>query len=158
MLDVKEIDEKMVFTLNSQRSPQKVKLLHLEWAVITQLDGEKTVGQIAVKLALNREEIQEIFKKLIDEELLELVNRSDGNRYVPIDFFDNIAHEMTLLLGPVAGIVLQDVLENMRKNREHFEKNQLPALVDLLTNQIDDPMKQKVFQKRIYPKIRSYIF
>jgi hypothetical protein len=158
MTTVTEINEAMVFSLRKDRSPQEVKLLQLEWAVITQLDGDKSVGQIAENLALNGKEIREIFKKLNQENLLELVERSDEDQTVPPEFFGKLNHEMTYLLGPVAGIVMNDVLDVMRKDKNNFEKKYLASLVDMLTCQIDDPIKQIDFQKSIYKAVKSYLF
>jgi len=148
----------MVFVLNNQRSPEEAKLLHLEWAVVSQLDGQKTVGQIAENLTLSRTEIEEIFRKLSSQNLLVLVNRSGEDSLVSAEFFKIVNHEMTLLLGPVAGIILEDVLELMRMDRENFTVQNLPILIELLTNQIDDPVKQIEFQKNIYSRVRIYLF
>jgi hypothetical protein len=153
-----EINEEMIFTLKKDRSPQEVKLLQLEWAVVTQLDGEKTVGQIAENLALNSKEINEILERLGQEDLLELVENSDEDQTIPNEFFNKLNHEMTFLLGPVASIVINDVLETMRKDKNNFEKKYLPSLVDMLTNQIDDPIKQIKFQKSIYKSFKTYLF
>jgi hypothetical protein len=158
MAENKVVEEKMVFVVNNQESLENSDLLHLEWAVISQLDGKKTVGQIADNLALNTAEIQEIFDKLIDANLLVQVDGSFENDLIPIDFFKQLSHEMTYLLGPVASIVLEDVVELMHINKENMSKSLLPSLIDLITNQIDDPVKQVEFQKRIYPKVKPLIF
>ena len=152
-----EINENMVFALNRDRSPQDVDLLQLEWAVVTQLDGEKTVGQIAENLALNPEEIQEIFKKLIKEEILYLADQSMADIYVPKEIFDNINHSLTLLLGPVSDIILEDTFKLLQRKPDRLEKQYLPTLIDLLTNQIDDPQKKIEFQKNLYPQIKKFI-
>ncbi|OGB69930.1 MAG: hypothetical protein A2Y94_08745 [Caldithrix sp. RBG_13_44_9] len=153
-----KIENNMIFVLSNERSPEDADLLHLEWAVVSQLDGQKTVGQIAENLALSRTEIEEIFRKLSSQNLLVLVNRSGRDSLVSPEFFKILNHEMTLLLGPVAGIILEDVLEMMRMNRDNFEVQNLPVLIELLTNQIDDPVKQVEFQKNIYNRVRVYLF
>lgn len=153
-----KIENNMIFVLSNERSPEDADLLHLEWAVVSQLDGQKTVGQIAENLALSRTEIEEIFRKLSSQNLLVLVNRSGEDSLVSPEFFKILNHEMTLLLGPVAGIILEDVLEMMRVNRDNFEVRNLPVLIELLTNQIDDPVKQVEFQKNIYNRVRVYLF
>lgn len=157
MKNISEINEDMIFSLNRQRSPQEVKLLQLEWAVVTQVDGEKTVGQISENLALNSKEIQEIFKKLIHEQLLDLVEQTEEEQIVSGKFFEKLNHEMTYLLGPVAGIVIEDVLKIMRKDKDSFEKKYLPTLIDLLVCQIDDQLKQLEFQRNIYKSVKSYL-
>ncbi len=156
-MTVTEIAENMVFRLSSQRSPQQVKLLHLEWAVVTQLDGEKTVGQISDILALSKTEMQDIFKNLLKEGLLELVSVSPDNLYLQPGLFVEIEYELTTLMGPVAGVLIEEVLQSMRKSRDQFEKNALASLIDLLSSHINDAEKQIEFQRNIYPKIKPYI-
>lgn len=157
IMTVTEIAENMVFRLSSQRSPQQVKLLHLEWAVVTQLDGEKTVGQISDILALSKTEMQDIFKNLLKEGLLELVSVSPDNLYLQPGLFVEIEYELTTLMGPVAGVLIEEVLQSMRKSRDQFEKNALASLIDLLSSHINDAEKQIEFQRNIYPKIKPYI-
>lgn len=157
IMTVTEITENMVFRLSSQRSPQQVKLLHLEWAVVTQLDGEKTVGEISDILALSKTEMKDIFKNLLKEGLLELVSVSPDNLYLQPGLFVEIEYELTTLMGPVASVLIEEVLQSMRKSRDQFEKNALASLIDLLSSHINDAEKQIEFQRNIYPKIKPYI-
>ncbi len=152
------IEDSMIFSLNQERTPEDANLMHLDWAVVSQLDGKKTVRQIANNLSLNTREIEEIFKKLVAADLLIPVSKSNENNYLPSDYFKSLIHEMTLLLGPVAGIILEDVLKMMHYSRDNFERYKLPVFIDLLTNQIDDPVKQIEFQKKIYSLSKVYLF
>lgn len=152
------IEDSMIFLLNQERTPEDANLMHLDWAVVSQLDGKKTVRQIADNLSLNTREIEEIFKKLVAADLLIPVSKSNENNYLPSDYFKSLIHEMTLLLGPVAGIILEDVLKMMHYSRDNFERYKLPVFIDLLTNQIDDPVKQIEFQRKIYSLSKVYLF
>ncbi|MCK5453579.1 MAG: hypothetical protein KAJ16_04415 [Calditrichia bacterium] len=154
---MKKIDERMIFVVNNEKTAEDSDLLHLEWAVVSQLDGRKTVRQIAENLALNPAEVEEIFKKLVSDDLLVLVNKPEENIIVPSEFIKLVNHEMTHLLGPVASVIIEDVMDMMRLNKENIDRRNLPNLIDLLTNQIDDPVKQIEFQKNIYPQIKQYI-
>ena len=147
----------MIFVVNADKSVEDNDLLHLEWAVVSQLDGQKTVRQIAENLSLNAAEVEEIFKKLVAEDLLVLVSKPEANNIIPSEFLKMIDHELTHLMGPVASVILEDVMEMMRLSKDNFDSRNIPNLVDLLTNQIDDPIKQIEFQKNIYPKIKQYI-
>lgn len=154
---MKKIDERMIFVVNNEKTAEDNDLLHLEWAVVSQLDGRKTVRQIAENLALNPTEVEEIFKKLVSDDLLVLVNKPEENIIVPSEFIKLVNHEMTHLLGPVASVIIEDIMDMMRLNKENIDRRNLPNLIDLLTNQIDDPVKQIEFQKNIYPQIKQYI-
>ncbi len=152
-----EIKNNMVFRLSNRRSPKEVKLLHLEWAVVTQLNGDRTVGEIADVLALSPEETHEIFQKLHKEGLLELVAYQNEEQNLPPEVFKEIQQELTLVLGPIASILLEDTINRMGKTHETFEKKYLPVLIDLLSNQINDFSKQIKFQKSIFEKLKPFL-
>jgi hypothetical protein len=154
---MKKIDERMIFVVNNDKSAEDNDLLHLEWAVVSQLDGQKTVKQIAENLSLNPNEVEDIFRKLVAEELLVLVNKPGEKNVVPAEFLKLISHEMTHLMGPVASVIMEDVMGMMRLNKDNLDRKNLSDLVDLLTNQINDPVKQIEFQKNIYPQIKQYL-
>jgi hypothetical protein len=154
--DEKDIEENIVFRPGSKRSPQEVKLRHLEWAVLTQLDGVKTVGQIGSILSLNNGEIQEIFRNLLREELLEFVKISEDKAYVSSDVFAGIEYNLKLCVGPMAFYLMEEILQEMKQVREEFERSRLPVLIDLLSIEIDDPEKRLDFQRRIWPVIKPY--
>ena len=154
---MKKIDDRMIFVVNADKSVEDNDLLHLEWAVVSQLDGQKTVRQIAENLSLNAAEVEDIFKKLVAEDLLVLVSKPEANNIIPSEFLKMINHEMTHLMGPVASVILEDVMEMMRISKDNLDSRNIPNLIELLTNQINDPVKQIEFQKNIYPKIKQYI-
>jgi len=94
---------------------------------------------------------------LVTDELLVLVNKSEENNILPAEFIKLINHEMTHLMGPVASVIVEDVMAMLRINKENIDRRNLPNLIDLLSNQIDDPVKRIEFQKNIYPQIKQYI-
>ncbi|RMG61338.1 MAG: hypothetical protein D6715_13840 [Calditrichaeota bacterium] len=145
----------MIFKLSNRRSPQEVKLKSLEWAVITQLNGEKTVAQIGEILALNQEELQDIFGRLIQEGLLELVNHSSTTQVVPQHLLKEIEYILTLYVGPIAAILVDDVLSEMKLERKSVEVRYLPFLVERLSYEITSPEKQLKFQREALEIIRD---
>ena len=155
---LQQIEENMIFRLNDQRSPKDVKLLHLEWAVITQLDGEKSVGDIADSLALNQQETKEIFQKLWKVGLLEYSSSNNKNLYVSEGIINDLEFELTVLLGPISNILIDDTFKILKRKRRNLEKQNLPIFIDLLTNQISESEKKLIFQKNLLTKISSYIF
>ena len=144
---IKILDD-MVFRLSRKRSPQEVKLKALEWAVVTQLNGEKTVEQICEILALSEQEKQEIFSHLMQEGLLEIVGKTDQPSYIDTAILDEIEFQLKLHVGPVASVIIDDVLLELKRNRQNLEKKHLPVLVELLALEISNPEKRYQFQKK----------
>lgn len=152
-----QIHESMVFKLSNRRSPSEVKLKSLEWAIVTQLNGEKTVAQIGEILALSPEENRAMFVRLMREGLLDLVEAPEHNPYVPAEIFEELEYQFTYYVGPVASIILEDMLVELKRNRENLEKRQLPLLVELLTLEISTDEKKHEFQKKMLNKIKGLV-
>lgn len=150
-----DIHADMVFKLSQRRSPSEVKLKSLEWAIVTQLDGEKTVGQIGEILSLNAEEARAMFRRLRSEELLDLVGTVRTDPVVPEDLLEEIEYQFTYVVGPVASVVMDDIIEDMQRARGTLERRQLPLLVELIALEISDGEKRRRFQRQIFDRIKS---
>jgi predicted regulator of Ras-like GTPase activity (Roadblock/LC7/MglB family) len=61
---------------------------------------------------------------------------------------EGLAHVLTKFLGPMAKIVLDDAVENWSQGRTP-SANELPALIDTLCREIDDPDKEKSFRQMV---------
>ena len=152
-----DVSENMVFRLSDRRSPKDVKLRNIEWAVIIQLDGEKTVQQIADILALSPFEMEDIFSNLLREGLLELVTISSEKRIVEPEVFEDLKNTLKKYVGPVADFLLEEALEKMNKKSHTFDYSALPTLIDLLSVKIEDEMKQIEFQTEVYEQYKEFM-
>lgn len=150
-----EIQPDMIFKLSNRRSAQEVKLRSLEWAVVTQIDGEKTVGQIAEILSLTPHEMREIFSRLIHERLLDLVGMPQDIAYIPKKILDDIQNQLMYFLGPVSEIVVEEVLDELNSTKSKFRKKKLPLLIELLSVEISNPKKRYEFQKRMLERMKE---
>lgn len=140
-------EKNMIFKLSSKRSPQEVSLKSLEWAVVTQLNGEKTIGQIGEILALNQDELEQIFARLTGEGLLEYVRSASPDESPSPAFINNLERQFKYYVGPVADIILNDTLNDLKTSRQFLEKRQISLLVELLSFQISNPKKRFQFQR-----------
>lgn len=152
-----EIREDMVFKVNKNKSPSGVKLRSLEWAIITQLNGEKSVAQVGETLALNPLETNAMFNRLMEEGLLELVGSPDKDPYVSPDVLDDLEYKFTIYVGPIASIILDDLLGELKRNRENLELGQLPLLTELISHEISSEDKRHEFRKQMLQKIKGLI-
>ncbi len=149
------IHQDMVFKLSPKRSPSEVKLRSMEWAIVTQLNGEKSVAQIAEILALNSEEVEVMFSRLMAAGLLELVRMPEKEAFISPDLFEEIEYQFTFFVGPVASILIEDLLADLKRTRSKIEKKQVPLLIELLSLEISDEEKRHQFQKTMLKKIKG---
>lgn len=151
------VENNMVFKLSNQRSPKEVNLRSLEWAVVTQLNGEKTVGQIGEILALSDDELQQIFFNLITEGLLEFVESEGSDNSLSPAFVNNLERQFKLYVGPIADIIINDTLNELKTSRQYIEKGQIPFFVELLSLQISNARKRAQFQRDMLNEIRKIL-
>ena len=145
----------MVFKLSNKRSPKEVSLRSLEWAVVTQLNGEKTVGQIGETLALSEDELQHIFFNLIDEGLLDFIKTEDTDNIPSPAFINNLERQFKMYVGPIADIIMNDTLNELKTTRQYIEKSQIPLLIELLSIHISSEKKRIEFQKVMLKEIKE---
>lgn len=148
--------EDVVFTLSRNKSPSEVTLRATEWAIITQVDGQKTIAQIAKILALTSEEALNMFYGLYQKGLIEILSTEvRKNEMVPEDFFEKLYDELTRIIGPVAPFVVEDALWEINVTRENFRHERIPDLVEVISDEISDEQKKVKFQQTMLELIRS---
>lgn len=149
-------DEFYVFALSRDKSPSEVTLRSAEWAIITQIDGQKTVGEIANILAMSYEEAINFFVGLYDVGLLRLVTtRKSEKHIVPDSFFEKLENELTRIIGPVAPYLIDDTLWNLDLNKDDFIAEKVPQLIEAISDEIPDEDKRIAFQQVMLDLIKE---
>jgi hypothetical protein len=152
-----KVEANMVFQLSNKRSPKEVNLRSLEWAVVTQLNGKKTVGQIGETLSLSSDELQQIFFNLINEGLLDFVKAEEIDNSTSPAFIKELERQFKLYVGPVADIIITDTLTELKTSRQYIEKSQIPFFIELLSTQISSEKKRIQFQRDMLSEIKEVI-
>lgn len=141
-------NEFVIFALSTNKSPSEVTLRSAEWAIITQIDGSKSVADIAEALALTKEEAINLFAGLLKKELVEIRSTAEKkSNYVEIAFFNVLHEELTQIIGPVAPFIIDDALLEIGLMKEKYEVNKVPELVEMISDEITDEQKKVKFQQ-----------
>jgi len=139
--------EQVVFNLSKDKSPGGMNLRSAEWAIITQIDGKKTLQEIALILALSQEEAINLFIGLYEKGLIGVQSTQKKEKsYVANSFFQTLEKELTAVIGPVAPFIIDDTLKEMELSQDQFQTNSVPDLIELLTDEISDNSKKIKFQ------------
>jgi len=146
----------VVIILSRSKSPTDVNLRATEWAIITQIDGAKTIGQIAKTLALTEDEALDMFYGLYQKGLIEIVSTDlKKDAVVPDSFFQRMQDELTKIIGPVAPFVLEEALWDVNAVKENFRTDRVPELVEILSDEISDNQKKIRFQQVMLELIKE---
>ncbi len=149
--------EYVVFGLSKTKSPTEVTLRSSEWAIITQIDGQKSILEIAQVLAMTLDEAFDLFNGLYQKGLIDIVSTQKiKETCVPEEFFDRLQTELTQIIGPVAPFVIEDVLWNMDSKKEALPITRLPELIETISEEIPDDKKKLVFQQQMLTLMKEY--
>ena len=123
-----------------------MKLCGTEWDVLTEIDGEKTIKDIAKRLQYKENTVKLAVYNLLDESLIEQIVLP-ADIYVDVKHIKGIEVQLTKILGPVAGIIIDDVLADMNLTRSTIKKAEIYMFVEAISNEINDTNKKLEFQE-----------
>lgn len=142
------------------RPTAEVQLRAEDWSVLTQLDGEKTVMEIAEASQLNELFTSKIICRLSELGLIELsaiqmAEAAPALDVVDESFLAQVESDLMQAIGPMAAIVVDDCAEQMGHTRGELPKDAVPELVERLANEIPDPARRTKFQEAMLDRMKD---
>ncbi len=123
-------------------------------SVLMQFDGKKTLDQVARQLGKTLVEIRPVVSKLVQAKLIELVNTPNVNA-VDQDFITQLVSQLSLAIGPLGSIVVEDGLEILGYSSATLPTRQAAELVNLLSREIPREEKRTQFKQAMLQVIRD---
>ena len=117
------------------------------------LSGEKNAATLAGELGMTLSDVREVLVRLDHLGLIEEVISS-----VPIlsgDFYPFLADELSQAMGPMAEILLEDLLTEMNLERESIPLTRAAELVDALAREIPRNEKRVEFQQALLARLKA---
>lgn len=121
--------------------------------VLMELDGKKTLGQVAQSLNMNMKTLRDIVNRIYQMKLCEPAAES-----MPVlgrDFFAVLSSELSKAMGPIADVVIEDEITDMGESPDHFSAHRAAELVDVLARQILREERKVAFQQAMVKKLRE---
>jgi hypothetical protein len=122
-------------------------------SVLMALDGKKTIGQIAQMTGINLADIRQIITKLVNMRLVESIERAVS--IVDQEFVDYLISRMSVAIGPLGEIIVEDGLEELGFNKNNFPSLRAAELVNFLSQEIQREDKRIEFKQAMLKKIRE---
>lgn len=138
------------------KSAADLNLSSSDWMVLTQVNGNQTIEEIADTAAMNIEQVIAIMENLFNLGLIELYSaeKKEENILGP-KFFENIENMLIKIIGPVAPFVIDDVLLEAGLNKSKFPSLKVAEFVELLSDEIHDEQKKVQFQSEMLNIIKK---
>jgi hypothetical protein len=121
--------------------------------VLMELDGKKTLGQVAQSLNMNMKTLREIINRIYQMRLCEAA--AESMPMLGRDFFNELSSELSKAMGPIADVVIEDEVADMNEDRDRFPAHRAAELVDLLARQVLREERKVAFQQAMVKKLRE---
>ena len=121
--------------------------------VLMALDGKKTIGQIAQMTGINLADIRQVITKLVNMRLVVSIERAVS--IVDQEFVDYLISRMSVAIGPLGEIIVEDGLEELGFNKNNFPSLRAAELVNFLSQEIQRADKRIEFKQAMLKKIRE---
>ncbi len=142
-----------VFKRNVRDDIGEFSLDHQMLTVFMELDGKAPLSTVAQKAGLNMSTMREVVAKLMQNGLVEKVDKEIVT--LDKDFFDYLVSHLSLALGPIAQVLIEEEVHNLGHEISRFPGHRVAELVDNLAQEIRRKEKKAVFLKMMAAKIRE---
>ena len=119
--------------------------------VLMEIDGKKTVSEIAESSGLNMDLMGQAISRLLRLKLIETVEKAVLT--LDRDFFDYLNTQLSLAIGPVADIIIEETVIDMGHSLLSFPAPLAAALVNLISLEIPREEKRDIFKEHLRNKI-----
>lgn len=143
-----------IYRLSIRSIPADLLLCKSEWDVLGEIDGESSIKEIAKNLKLNRNVVKLAIYNLLEEYLIEQIELP-SDIYVDVQEIKKIEIQLVRILGPVAGIIIDDILADMNLTRSTIKKDELYIFIETISNEITDSVKKLEFQETMLERLQE---
>ena len=143
----------MVFKRVVRQDIGEFPLDHQMLSVFMALDGKAPLGVVARKTGLNMSSMREIIAKLMQNGLVQ----KEDQKIVMLDkdFFDYLMAHLSIAVGPIAQVLIEDEVENLGCELSRFPGHRVAELIDKLAQEIRREEKKNEFIEKMAAKIRE---
>lgn len=147
----------MVFELVPGSDPSGVNLKPLEWEIISQINGARTVTDIVDLIDKDEFDVaQTIYNLAITGKIQERSSHRAHTQRVSDNFFELMEQELVNAIGPMASIIIDESVEQMGGSRSDFPTSKIAALVERVSNEIKQEEKKLKFSQIMIRSLNKY--
>ncbi|MDZ7844440.1 MAG: DUF4388 domain-containing protein [Anaerolineales bacterium] len=138
----------MVFSLSPSGSTSTVSLKPREWQVLAQVDGKRSVLDIAEILEMDEFDTAKMVYSLVTAGLLQEEARTNvaQQELMGESFFERLQSEFTEIMGPLAPVIIEDEISMLGETRKNFPRRKAAELVERISLEIQNEEQRTRFQ------------
>jgi hypothetical protein len=147
----------VIFKLSTGDMTEEINLKPEAWRVLTQINGTRSVAEIAKGVGMDEPVVTQIADFLFKAGVLEVAEGSVAPPRASVDsaFFDQVIRELARAMGPLAEVIIDDEIDKLGETRQRFPHDRIPDLVEGVSAAIRDEAKRLKFQQVMLEAIRK---
>lgn len=157
--DIKKVipSSDIVFKLSPTGSAGTVSLEPDEWQVLAQVNGARSVADIAAVLDRDEFTVAKTLYGLATAGMLEMGKKPKAPPRPTINggFFARLDEEFVDVLGPLGTVIIDEVIAALGETRESFPRDKVAELVEQVSAEIADEGKQVRFQEIVLDMLKN---
>lgn len=134
-----------------------VTLQPLDWQVVTKLGEARTAAELVASLGRDEFTVLRALKGMVTAGLIEVEAeaRVSTRAVAPAAFFVTLKAAASAAVGPFAPVIIEEEVAAMGATFEAFPRDQISALVERISGEIEDDARRVQFQQRMVQVIRQ---
>jgi hypothetical protein len=135
-----------------------VTVPHVGWRVLSKIDGNRSVQEIAEALRIPYAYTAKVIFNLHKSGLVEIVAPSPrpATDLVPVPVLGQVIALLTEIMGPMASLVVRDQIEALGEAQERFPESKLDELIGHVSREISDAKLRQKFEETAYQEISNF--
>lgn len=121
--------------------------------VLVELNGKASTAEVARKTGMSDDAMRRVIRHLLELGLIEAVPGSAP--LLSSDFFHYLLAELSMAVGPLAEILVEDAVLDTGMTMGAFPRNRAAELIDVLARQVPREEKRMAFQQAMLKRIRE---
>ncbi len=121
--------------------------------IFMELDGKKNLATVAKSTGIKMSAVRESVNKLMRLELI--APAEEAISALDQEFFDYLKRELSLAIGPLAEVLIEDAVNDMGYSIGTFPTQRAAELVEMLGKEIHREEKKTAFRQNLVLKIKE---
>ena len=147
----------LVLGLLSNASTKKITLNQEEWGILSRVNSKNTIREIIQLIDGNEVTAIKTLYQLANKGLIEIVKQKEPviKQIVPELFYDQLKYELTNIIGPIAPVIINDAVKEVKEKITEFPFNKIPILIEKIANKIQEKNKRLIFTQKMLEQIKK---
>ena len=135
-----------------------VTVPHVGWRVLSKIDGNRSVQEIAETLRIPYAYTAKVIFNLHKSGLVEIVAPSSrpATDLVPAPVLGQLTALLTEIMGPMASLVVRDQIESLGETQDRFPESKLHELIGHVGKEISDGKLRQKFAESAHQEISNF--